>query len=159
MVVMLCGSLLSNVPLYMSCIRYETIGGTVYIMTLENDDLIIKKHQQECSLEDGWIARHENWPVMFLSLDERYDFSEIFGHKVLSASLAWWLLHKCLTISPRILIWPMSIKNWRKPHWIRSFVLRKKSLMKQDLPSYHSKNKAHHHTLIWSEVVGLNKNQ
>ena len=35
-------------------------------MMFEKDHLIDGKHHKECSLEVGWIARHEGWPLMFL---------------------------------------------------------------------------------------------
>ena len=48
-----CGPLLSSIPLSLSCNRYKAIGGTVHIMKLEKIDLIIGEPHQECSLEDG----------------------------------------------------------------------------------------------------------
>ena len=121
MVVFCCGKLLSNVPLSMSCDYFEAIGGTVYIIKLEKDDLIDGKHHQEGSLENNWKARHEIWPLMFFLFCWKIWFLRKIIHCVLSFSL----VNGFLRMSPRALSRLMSTKNWRKLHWIRKFISRR----------------------------------
>ena len=89
----------------LSCNHHETIGGTVLIMKLEKVDMIDEKHHQENSLEDSWKARHESWPVMFLSLPD----------------WKWCLAHSFLRISPWKILGLMTNKKCCILHWIEKF--------------------------------------
>ena len=106
MVVVCCGSLLSNVPLSLPCNRHEAIGGTVYTTMLEKDEVIVGKIHHECSLGDGWKAAHESWPV------------KCFVFDWLNLEI-WWLIHSFWRISPWIFVGLVWNKHCRILHWIK----------------------------------------
>ena len=109
-----------------SCNRHGAIGGTVYVITFENADFMDGEHHRECSHEDSWKLGREHWPEMFLSFDDEqlriWFLRNICIQCVLSASLARWLVHSFLKISPWLLLLLMSNEKCCILNWIRNFI-------------------------------------
>ena len=65
---------------HLSCNFHDSRGVFVYIMRLEEDEIIEGEFHQECSKEDGWKARHKSSPVMLISLVD-WIFKDMISQK------------------------------------------------------------------------------